>query len=177
MIVVNCFHFVSLKYWKQYFHCWVSIAGSCELLSFCIFEILKTVHTRQHSLDSQLWIAFILYLWNIENSKTIRLFSQPPVVNCFHFVSLKYWKQYLLLANHRLLRCELLSFCIFEILKTVFQICHKERMVLWIAFILYLWNIENSWKYLWLNTLAVVNCFHFVSLKYWKQFLPIVMLQ
>ncbi len=141
-----------------------------------------------------LWIAFILYLWNIENSFSEEVMLRPYVVNCFHFVSLKYWKQSRVINWSSSGSCELLSFCIFEILKTViliffplvgccellsfciFEILKTVRLSwassitgLWIAFILYLWNIENSRLAPIETCFIVVNCFHFVSLKYWKQ--------
>ena len=145
------------------------VLQSCELLSFCIFEILNTVNKFELLKHQELWIAFILYLWNIEHSgKTVNK-SFWTVVNCFHFVSLKYWTQYNMHNAHYICGCELLSFCIFEILNTVSWTSPSNKCPLWIAFILYLWNIEHSCLYILYHPKVVVNCFHFVSLKYWTQ--------
>ena len=141
--VVNCFHFVSLTYWTQLFSdkeckslccellsfCIFDVLNTaelyqavlndcCELLSFCIFDVLNTAGIIKVSFNRLLWIAFILYLWRIEHS-TDKLY------------------------------------CI--------------TSELWIAFILYLWRIEHSQLLLSLQLTFVVNCFHFVSLTYWTQ--------
>ena len=147
---------------------------SCELLSICIFEILKTTFWRIVSSLIVLWIAFDLYLWNIENNKIIGIMYSNNVVNCFRFVSLKYWKQLQSQAKHILICCELLSICIFEILKTTINGFGNYFGLLWIAFDLYLWNIENNFVLLRQEKIMVVNCFRFVSLKYWKQQFKVV---
>ena len=170
--VVNCFHFVSLKYWTQWNHFLDYLGKSCELLSFCIFEILNTVPQLKLLAFLALWIAFILYLWNIEHSPTLLTSIKSLVVNCFHFVSLKYWTQCGGSSFGSWLCCELLSFCIFEILNTVSADLINDCDTLWIAFILYLWNIEHSAYELQNESKLVVNCFHFVSLKYWTQWMP-----
>ena len=174
---MNCFHFVSLKYWTQYLPEVFILKISCELLSFCIFEILNTVNSVQFWNKSVLWIAFILYLWNIEHSLQNQDYHLLPVVNCFHFVSLKYWTQYISMALESRNGCELLSFCIFEILNTVVSRGFVFEIRLWIAFILYLWNIEHSLIIRFIYMYAVVNCFHFVSLKYWTQCMGVSWLQ
>ena len=142
----------------------------CELLSFCIFEILNTVPLLIQLITVLLWIAFILYLWNIEHSCSNCTCIHITVVNCFHFVSLKYWTQWTSCLFRVCFGCELLSFCIFEILNTVYGDLSFQYIKLWIAFILYLWNIEHSCFINRSYNLVVVNCFHFVSLKYWTQF-------
>ena len=171
----------------------------CDLLSSdsyrnCIFEILKTTRHCHRCWHLRLWFAFILYLWNIENNK--RKFSKAGlmVVICFHLVSLKYWKQLSLVKTSLPIGCDLLSSCIFEILKTtiarrsgrahccdllsscIFEILKTTAevnlptiAVLWFAFILYLWNIENNAAWWFKSSRSVVICFHLVSLKYWKQ--------
>ena len=143
--------------------------ASCELLSDCIFEMLKTARIYFLRLQELLWIAFRLYLWNVENSKYFAKSSRASVVNCFQIVSLKCWKQHITDLFAYFDRCELLSDCIFEMLKTamiaVKHICNQ----LWIAFRLYLWNVENSSKRFICKPFGVVNCFQIVSLKCWKQ--------
>ena len=118
---MNCFHFVSLKYWTQLTFPLATTENCCELLSFCIFEILNTAGVKKRNTFQLLWIAFILYLWNIEHSNSKQVIISAP---------------------------------------------------LWIAFILYLWNIEHSARCWMQSTRSVVNCFHFVSLKYWTQQKP-----
>ena len=167
--VVNCFRIVSLKYWTQLFVGSRWRQTSCELLSNCIFEILNTVTPPRWLMNCMLWIAFELYLWNIEHSNPGFGTMVKKVVNCFRIVSLKYWTQSILSTNSLSGCCELLSNCIFEILNTVdaFPLCYA--WLLWIAFELYLWNIEHSRSNNWCNGGAVVNCFRIVSLKYWTQ--------
>ena len=142
--VVNCFRFVSLKYWMQLLKVHLLQLTRCELLSFCIFEILNAVIKLRWPYRRRLWIAFVLYLWNIECSR--ETFVRVNI-GC----------------------CELLSFCIFEILNAVEKYENVIISVLWIAFVLYLWNIECSHLLHNNRTYIVVNCFRFVSLKYWMQ--------
>ena len=169
LLVVNCFHFVSLTYWTQ-FICWVRwSAKGCELLSFCIFDVLNTVFQDKLKDIARLWIAFILYLWRIEHSRIQQNQITLLVVNCFHFVSLTYWTQLNGSLFIMILGCELLSFCIFDVLNTVLQLTTGITRMLWIAFILYLWRIEHSYICETLRSVPVVNCFHFVSLTYWTQ--------
>ena len=119
---------------------------SCELLSICIFEILNTTFVLILQYFLMLWIAFDLYLWNIEHNLALEIAYARLVVNCFRFVSLKYWTQRHVEADTIEVCCELLSICIFEILNTT----------------------NNSYSIIWY---CVVNCFRFVSLKYWTQLL------
>ncbi len=121
-IVVNCFRFVSLKYWMQYLYILLDGTERCELLSFCIFEILNAVTAKDLKIGHMLWIAFVLYLWNIECSLDVLIHRQAIVVNCFRFVSLKYWMQLKARKPKPIGRCELLSFCIFEILNAVMKL-------------------------------------------------------
>ena len=192
--VVNCFQFVSLKYWAQPFtqtcgnitRCellsvcifeilsttsgiYYDVLISCELLSVCIFEILSTTPWFLKKAVIGLWIAFSLYLWNIEHNNTREDKHKSRVVNCFQFVSLKYWAQLILFKNDKSYGCELLSVCIFEILSTTILWFFSSKQVLWIAFSLYLWNIEHNLTVRKPMQVSVVNCFQFVSLKYWAQ--------
>ena len=41
----------------------------CELLTICIFEILNAANRERKTIVWQLWIAYNLYLWNIECSE------------------------------------------------------------------------------------------------------------
>ena len=120
--VVNCFRFVSLKYWTQQRYKLIAMIDSCELLSICIFEILNTALYYNQLTDIGLWIAFDLYLWNIEHSDFANQDYRNHVVNCFRFVSLKYWTQRLTPPSPTWLSCELLSICIFEILNTAISL-------------------------------------------------------
>ena len=217
--VVNWFWILSLKYWAQLASCGLTCRRSCELLLNCIFEILSTacqifinpigllwiafelyLWNIEHSFivtkpsELLLWIAFELYLWNIEHSKQVKTIDTYCVVNCFWIVSLKYWAQQVKTLQVRLqvvncfwivslkywaqrIRhhevviycCELLLNCIFEILSTALRLSHSQGCQLWIAFELYLWNIEHSNIWTSCNAWRVVNCFWIVSLKYWAQ--------
>ena len=144
MLVVNCFWIVSLKYWAQ--HLCLSLPESlcCELLLNCIFEILSTTRCHGCACCIQLWIAFELYLWNIEHNPWFIFTFMYIVVNCFWIVSLKYWAQLWKCCYLCQCSCELLLNCIFEILSTTSYECAKLRKQLWIAFELYLWNIEHN---------------------------------
>ena len=146
---MNCFRFVSLKYWTQQIKTRPTGIYCCELLSICIFEILNTTGIFTYAFWIRLWIAFDLYLWNIEHNKWLIPSWQLNVVNCFRFVSLKYWTQLIYLNTLTKRCCELLSICIFEILNTTCWCiidCHNR---LWIAFDLYLWNIEHNYCLPW----------------------------
>ena len=94
LAVVNCFRFVSLKDWTQHCHITVFVFLSCELLSICIFERLNTAGGILTRNGQPLWIAFDLYLWKIEHSKSEQGDDGWIVVNCFRFVSLKDWTQH-----------------------------------------------------------------------------------
>ena len=168
-VVVNCFQIVSLKYWNQRCNMTAMMATCCELLSNCIFEILKSAHPMAVHWTRQLWIAFKLYLWNIEISLPLMLIHRPWVVNCFQIVSLKYWNQQNTRSFEPFNGCELLSNCIFEILKSASRSHRFISVELWIAFKLYLWNIEISNVQIGNAGISVVNCFQIVSLKYWNQ--------
>ena len=144
--VVNCFRFVSLKDWTQLHPFGYVRKNSCELLSICIFERLNTAVIHQPD-------------------------KVATVVNCFRFVSLKDWTQQFTAAAKLVLRCELLSICIFERLNTAKAVVRFSRIMLWIAFDLYLWKIEHSLSSITTIIKVVVNCFRFVSLKDWTQHL------
>ena len=166
---MNCFWIVSLKYWAQRKQVNLETHISCELLLNCIFEILSTAEHQIFSWKGRLWIAFELYLWNIEHSVQSCRSESFYVVNCFWIVSLKYWAQLPKWKTLTKPRCELLLNCIFEILSTaVSKFIHLLRP-LWIAFELYLWNIEHSSLPNFVPCALVVNCFWIVSLKYWAQ--------
>ena len=156
---MNCFQIVSLKYWTQHSESMYRSYSSCELLSDCIFEILNTAIIYFIRFHSLLWIAFRLYLWNIEHSRVWVCRLASGVVNCFQIVSLKYWTQQCLKWELNALCCELLSDCIFEILNTAGIINIRSAHLLWIAFRLYLWNIEHSLSYFTTRMPPVVNCF------------------
>jgi len=166
---VNWFHFVSLTYWKQLYGLKWNFLARCELVSFCIFDVLKTTHANCWTSDWVLWIGFILYLWRIENNIFTFIFNHLNVVNWFHFVSLTYWKQPYSCKHDHYSGCELVSFCIFDVLKTTNVYNIAFQYWLWIGFILYLWRIENNYVGGGKLLLKVVNWFHFVSLTYWKQ--------
>ena len=91
--VVNCFQIVSLTYWTQRRTGRGDNLRCCELLSDCIFDLLNTADKFCLELNSELWIAFRLYLWLIEHSERSILFLNYVVVNCFQIVSLTYWTQ------------------------------------------------------------------------------------
>ena len=167
--VVNCFQIVSLIYWTQHYEKTRWSAGSCELLSDCIFDLLNTAFGVERIYTSTLWIAFRLYLWFIEHSKPIRVAINEEVVNCFQIVSLIYWTQQLAQGSISLPCCELLSDCIFDLLNTAGAMRLRQPTGLWIAFRLYLWFIEHSSTVRLKVVNRVVNCFQIVSLIYWTQ--------
>ena len=168
-MVVNCFQIVSLRYWAQLVMADTIRRNSCELLSNCIFEILSTASGSIHSYCSWLWIAFKLYLWDIEHSPVPGSVTSPIVVNCFQIVSLRYWAQLGIALVNYIGGCELLSNCIFEILSTAVLKSSWKWKELWIAFKLYLWDIEHSLQKQRSELQSVVNCFQIVSLRYWAQ--------
>ena len=193
--VVICFQIVSLTYWKTTRKTLLSLLPCCDLLSNCIFDVLKN-NTEQERLAnymvvicfqivsltywkttvwcgkeeiSKLWFAFKLYLWRIEKQPIVNLNRAGTVVICFQIVSLTYWKT----TRGRI------------VLRAAW---------LWFAFKLYLWRIEKQhgwtkrspWNSCDLlsncifdvlknNHTAIANaiidvviCFQIVSLTYWK---------
>ena len=168
--VVICFQIVSLTYWKTTYNHTVtkkpllwfafklylwriekqlskslpSTVNCCDLLSNCIFDVLKNnkISLQRRSLyvvicfqivsltywkttrifamrsGRQLWFAFKLYLWRIE--------KQPHVM-----------------LKHLLVCCDLLSNCIFDVLKNNHAVIFNRHE-------------------------GVVICFQIVSLTYWK---------
>ena len=89
------------------------------------------------------------------------------VVNCFQIVSLRYWWHRSICLLSTIIRCELLSDCIFEVLVTPFVLPHVYPRQLWIAFRLYLWGIGDTHPPIIPYSTGVVNCFQIVSLRYW----------
>ena len=116
--VVIWFHLVSLNYWKQPVCINPKRSQSCDLISSCIFELLKTTQENKQARERRLWFDFILYLWIIENNKGIVNSSAGTVVIWFHLVSLNYWKQHMTRQHTPWAGCDLISSCIFELLKT-----------------------------------------------------------
>jgi len=140
---VICLHFVSLTYWFIAQQQQQTTKVGCDLLTFCIFDIL----------------IYSFY------SKIIK---KAVVVICLHFVSLTYWFIAYTRDNFIELRCDLLTFCIFDILiysdannhamdaivviclhfvsLTYWFIANRNELwqlfTLWFAYILYLWHID-----------------------------------
>ena len=88
--VVICFYFVSLK-------------------SF------TTADTEIINDDIELWFAFILYLWNRSQQHFETMSLVSSVVICFYFVSLKSFTTAIRVTAQIAYCCDLLLFCIFEI--------------------------------------------------------------
>ena len=192
--VVIWFRLVSLNDWKQLCWCKISVICSCDLISSCIFEWLKTTSIKKSTPKSMLWFDFVLYLWMIENNSGGGLIALPTVVIWFRLVSLNDWKQHDINLHFVISGCDLISSCIFEWLKTTFDIKAIAAQGLWFDFVLYLWMIENNsdihlpyhdmlWfdfvLYLWMiennpvirinKANCVVIWFRLVSLNDWKQ--------
>ena len=194
--VVICFQIVSLTYWKttrrvqstSKNQLWFAFKlylwriekqpvsddditnYSCDLLSNCIFDVLKNNDVLGKSLPvlvvicfqivsltywkttggldvkevNKLWFAFKLYLWRIEKQRYARTaidaWSCDLLSNCI-FDVLKNNQPWLSVQYHW--GCDLLSNCIFDVLK-------------------------NNADFLEANGGAVVICFQIVSLTYWK---------
>ena len=172
-LVVNCFQIVSLTYWTQPRVVEQIRKSCCELLSDCIFDLLNTTTPIYGRSPQGLWIAFRLYLWLIEHNDDWYKELRTLVVNCFQIVSLTYWTQRKTIWWCALLRCELLSDCIFDLLNTTYRQYTSPPFPLWIAFRLYLWLIEHNASRTRCPTPLVVNCFQIVSLTYWTQRLSV----
>ena len=71
-------------------------------------------------------------------------------------------------------RCDFLSFCIFDMLNTILKDSLRILQKLWFPFILYLWYVEHNHTWLGKALGSVVISFHFVSLICWAQFRPYV---
>ncbi len=91
----------------------------------------------------------------------------------FHFVSLTCWTQFGYFRTDEKDCCDFLSFCIFDLLNTIKQICGNLSKLLWFPFILYLWLVEHNATINYPALKVVVISFHFVSLTCWTQ-LPIL---
>ena len=142
--VVISFHFVSLTCWTQ--SCQKSNASvwRCDFLSFCIFDLLNTINTGDVGLTRLLWFPFILYLWLVEHNQTIWNKRWRSVVISFHFVSLTCWTQCRQWHDNNHWRCDFLSFCIFDLLNTIWLAIQRLFNMLWFPFILYLWLVEHN---------------------------------
>ena len=142
--VVIWFHLVSLNYWKQPCSRILTEKVSCDLISSCIFELLKTTGRLSVKKTMPLWFDFILYLWIIENNCCKS--TVWGVTLWFDFI-LYLWIiennvecSYMLTGTS----CDLISSCIFELLKTTLPYHTLNALTLWFDFILYLWIIENN---------------------------------
>ena len=195
--VVICFQIVSLTYWKttsifipnslallwfafklylwriekQRYGFINTNIGSCDLLSNCIFDVLKNNVQRTRTCDNSVVICFqivSLTYWKTTNSR----FNWSTCWLWFAF-KLYLWrieKQLKYSACCFSLRCDLLSNCIFDVLKnnilpsshclkavvicfqivsltywkTTVYLFQVRLIVLWFAFKLYLWRIEKQ---------------------------------
>ena len=195
--VVICFQIVSLTYWKttakmplpaavmlwfafklylwriekQPIHKIKPPGKCCDLLSNCIFDVLKnnywdamsacgvvvicfqivsltywkTTRYRRDLADNKLWFAFKLYLWRIEKqltpNKVMKISCCDLLSNCIFDV----------LKNNQSARLGLIGFVVicFQIVsltywKTTFGAKQTYATRLWFAFKLYLWRIEKQ---------------------------------
>ena len=192
------FILLSLSYWKQL--CRFFYGGICVVICFhfTIFVVLETTVPLQSFGDQLLWFAFILLSLSYWKQRNLNNNFMATVVICFHFtifvvletttrnmhaldsllwfafilLSLSYWKQRLIITNHVVPSCDLLSFyylcrtgnnmvrsdnrvasvvicfhfTIFVVLETTGDVGERSEAGLWFAFIL-------------------------LSLSYWKQLL------
>ena len=163
--VVICFH--SLIYW--YFTqppCLrlPSIQG-CDLLSFFDLLIFHTADLQYKRHRRRLWFAFILWFIDISHSSKSKTPSSSNVVICFHSLIYWYFTQQEGVVPVQNISCDLLSFFDLLIFHTAYGRHNKNKRKLWFAFILWFIDISHSRAALYVNSKAVVICFH--SLIYW----------
>ena len=116
--VVICFQNVSLIYWQHQGRQLPIPLQSCDLLSKCIFDLLTTPPCLDIAPAWALWFAFKMYLWFTDNTTSNMANKNYIVVICFQNVSLIYWQHLCQIQLSSLLRCDLLSKCIFDLLTT-----------------------------------------------------------
>ena len=194
--VVICFQIVSLTYWKttwqskypltsklwfafklylwriekQHWQSQSPILHCCDLLSNCIFDVLKNNRVWWYSEETlvvicfqivsltywkttfkasdkffeKLWFAFKLYLWRIEKQRTAMLWRSWTLLwFAFKLYLWRIEKQPVNYKTCRFVGCDLLSNCIFDVLKNNLYWCASFDAI-------------------------VVICFQIVSLTYWK---------
>ena len=139
--------------------------GSCELISICIFTWGFTSDRVINNNRPLLWIDFNLYFYVRIHKFCWRKCRVPTVVNWFQFVFLREDSQVRSLNMLVIIRCELISICIFTWGFTRVLIYNVFKFRLWIDFNLYFYvRIHKSQFRVWLNRL-VVNWFQFVFLR------------
>ena len=196
-IVVICFQIVSLTYWKTTFnnppiilrllwfafklylwriekqpcHRAYSSLDCCDLLSNCIFDVLKNNVLRWLTWTDMVVICFqivSLTYWKTTNGNAC--FRRTVLWFAFKLYLWRIEKQLLKDSDHSKVCCDLLSNCIFDVLKnnkspcspsplpvvicfqivsltywkTTFTNARTTYFQLWFAFKLYLWRIEKQ---------------------------------
>ena len=187
---MNCFRSLYLWVDLQPEEISIDTSCSCELLSFFVPLGWFTAAKIQLTLDSVLWIAFVLCTFGLIYSPKLSLTLRYQVVNCFRslylwvdlqqvvwaewkdmvvncFRSLYLWVdlQHLADFQHSRLRCELLSFFVPLGWFTAIVVVYISRSVLWIAFVLCTFGLIYSRTSPIPDSMSVVNCFR--SLYLW----------
>ena len=224
--VVICFQIVSLTYWKTTNWCllrqgillWFAFKlylwriekqltwhewprnDSCDLLSNCIFDVLKnnaTYNTNSCSLvvicfqivsltywkttlratrtnRAPLWFAFKLYLWRIEKQQYKKFYQRrfgcDLLSNCIFDVLKNNTSKFLSLKFLVVICFQIVSLTYW---KTTYLYPTNNLSLLWFAFKLYLWRIEKQPAKQINWSFIVVICFQIVSLTYWKTTSPL----
>ena len=195
--VVICFQIVSLTYWKttdftsvivscllwfafklylwriekQHYEYSRNYIQGCDLLSNCIFDVLKNNISMRSLLNG--WVVICFQIVSLTYWKTTSfnvLNSRPPLWFAFKLYLWRIEKQQWICFCIAICSCDLLSNCIFDVLKNnrphwrnegkdvviCFQIVsltywkttkHNTNFTeckLWFAFKLYLWRIEKQ---------------------------------
>ena len=111
----------------------------CDLMNFCIFDVIT-----YSSIDS--------------------LIATPHVVIWWIFVSLMWLHTAHILCRHGAVRCDLMNFCIFDVITYSSYIKWVQRQTLWFDEFLYLWCDYIQLQVIFIGLLMVVIWWIFVSL-------------
>ena len=140
---MNWWNFVSLMWLQTTADLLYPIMSRCELMKFCIFDVITDNPERE-------------------------VCPQCQVVNWWNFVSLMWLQTTECSMPFLVERCELMKFCIFDVITDNNDISELSEIVLWIDEILYLWCDYRQQLTAHLRAGLVVNWWNFVSLM-WLQ--------
>ena len=122
VLVVNCFRSLNLWYLPQPWGIAALKWPCCELLSFFEFMIFATTLWTSCLTPMALWIAFVLWIYDICHNLLQCCCWYSTVVNCFRSLNLWYLPQLMNYGDFITYRCELLSFFEFMIFATTFHL-------------------------------------------------------
>ena len=143
----------------------MSLSYSCELISNCIFTWGFTSFLKKSFATDWLWIDFKLYFYVRIHKINQPLNTLVIVVNWFQIVFLREDSQVRRLLQYLLIRCELISNCIFTWGFTSYKVNSFLSFWLWIDFKLYFYVRIHKRPFAITTESFVVNWFQIVFLR------------